>query len=65
MNQMPAPDGPEAQSAWDVPKKRPCLRCKSDFASQWSGERVCPRCKTSRAWKSGEQARAFSSRPSG
>ena len=47
-------------SDWDVPKNRRCLRCKALFTSQWSGERVCARCKKSNAWKRGELARAFS-----
>jgi len=42
----------------DVPKVRQCLRCKSRFASEWSGERVCPRCKSSNAWRSGTPHRS-------
>lgn len=37
----------------DVPKIRRCLRCKEEFPSQWSGERVCSRCKSTNAWRSG------------
>lgn len=37
----------------DVPKTRKCLRCKTEFQSQWSGERICKHCKTSSTWKSG------------
>jgi hypothetical protein len=36
-----------------VVKKRACLSCKSTFASEWAGERVCKQCKQSSAWKSG------------
>ena len=34
-------------------KKRRCLMCRSDFVSHWPGERVCPKCKSSHAWKDG------------
>lgn len=37
----------------DGPKVRQCLRCATDFTSQWSGERVCSRCKSSNTWRSG------------
>jgi hypothetical protein len=30
---------------------RKCLMCKEVFASEWSGERVCKRCRSSGAWK--------------
>src|SRR3546814_10092461 len=36
------PDGPVHK---DDPKVRQCLRCQSDFTSQWAGERICARCK--------------------
>ena len=34
-------------------KTRRCLKCRTPFASEWSGERVCPKCKTTRAWREG------------
>jgi len=34
-------------------KSRPCLKCQAPFESAWSGERVCPKCKTSRVWREG------------
>jgi hypothetical protein len=34
-------------------KIRNCLICKSPFPSAWSGERVCRRCKSTSAWRSG------------
>jgi hypothetical protein len=34
-------------------KIRKCLVCRSPFPSAWAGERVCRRCKTSSAWRSG------------
>ncbi|MEQ8504321.1 MAG: hypothetical protein RIB80_03275 [Rhodospirillales bacterium] len=36
----------------DQPKTRSCLRCDTRFMSAWSGERICPRCKGSSAWRS-------------
>lgn len=32
-------------------KIRRCLKCRQPFASAWSGERVCPKCKASSAWR--------------
>jgi|GEM_PF-1253610 len=43
----------EAQAAWDTPKTRRCLRCKTEFQSEWSGERVCTNCKSSSTWRNG------------
>lgn len=37
----------------DIPKTRNCLRCNTIFTSKWCGERVCTRCKSSKAWKDG------------
>lgn len=37
----------------DVPKLRQCLRCNDEFESEWSGERICRRCKTSATWRRG------------
>ncbi len=34
-------------------KIRKCLRCQTGFESSWSGERVCPNCKRSNAWRQG------------
>jgi len=34
-------------------KERPCLVCKSGFASEWVGERICRKCKASTTWRSG------------
>lgn len=38
-------------------KVRTCLRCATTFESSWSGERICPHCKRSHAWRSGEALR--------
>lgn len=35
------------------PKTRPCLVCSTPFESAWAGERVCRRCKSGKAWRSG------------
>lgn len=32
-------------------KRRVCLCCAGDFESAWAGERICPRCKGSAAWR--------------
>lgn len=37
----------------DVPKLRNCLRCRAEFQSEWSGERVCRRCKGTSSWRNG------------
>jgi len=34
-------DGPR-----QVAKRRACLRCRRDFRSTWSGERICGACKS-------------------
>ena len=42
----PVPDG-------DIdPKVRNCLACRRPFESAWAGERICPKCKSSRSWLS-------------
>ena len=37
-------------------KPRHCLKCQAPFESAWAGERVCPKCKTKRAWREGDAA---------
>jgi hypothetical protein len=34
-------------------KTRKCLVCRSPFPSAWAGERICRRCKSTSAWRSG------------
>ena len=34
-------------------KIRKCLICRSPFPSAWAGERICRRCKSTAAWRSG------------
>ena len=42
-----------SRNSWDVPKIRKCLTCGEKFESAWSGERICKKCKSTSAWKSG------------
>ena len=37
-------------------KKRPCLMCNKPFTSEHFGQRVCPTCKGTAAWRSGGEA---------
>lgn len=37
----------------DQEKVRKCLICQEPFPSAWAGERVCRRCKSTSAWRSG------------
>ena len=32
-------------------KVRACLKCRGPFESEWSGERVCKKCKTRISWR--------------
>lgn len=52
MNDVMDPDE-ESAPAHHVRKTRKCLRCTESFASEWFGERICPRCKRSTGWKLG------------
>lgn len=36
-----------------VRRQRQCLMCRGQFSSEWSGERICPRCKGAAAWRQG------------
>ena len=37
----------------DARKERRCLMCQIKFVSEWSGERICHRCKTRAVWRAG------------
>jgi len=37
-------------------KRRGCLMCSKTFVSQHYGERVCPTCKGTSAWREGDVA---------
>ena len=41
-----------------VRQRRLCLHCKVAFDSAWAGERVCPRCKGTTAWRNGASIEA-------
>jgi uncharacterized paraquat-inducible protein A len=43
---------PERDIAYE-PKLRHCLMCSTHFTSEWPGERVCKRCKSTAAWRQG------------
>ena len=55
-------DTPEGTFSQSDPKPRHCLRCRSEFRSEWAGERVCPKCKGSSSWRSGQPTAATTSR---
>ena len=42
----------ENEPTLDV-KARHCLKCRAPFTSTWAGERVCPKCKATSAWRDG------------
>lgn len=46
----------------DAPKARRCLRCSTTFPSEWIGERICRRCKSSHAWRTSLPATFSTSR---
>lgn len=37
----------------DDSKARPCLMCGHTFESEWAGERVCRKCKSTETWRRG------------
>ncbi|MDB9704346.1 hypothetical protein N8000_11290 [Rhodospirillales bacterium] len=49
-NKKPTSDRPEQH------KKRRCLMCGENFVSHHYGERVCPSCKGTAAWREGAAA---------
>ncbi len=44
---------PARQPTADQPKSRQCLKCREQFLSEWSGQRLCRKCKGRSAWRSG------------
>ena len=46
-NKKPTSDRPEQN------KKRKCLMCSENLQSHHYGERVCPSCKGTAAWREG------------
>jgi phage FluMu protein Com len=61
MTDLPAIDLPGDLAPADIPKVRQCLKCDAKFSSQWSGERICPRCKSTNAWRNGAPMRSHPS----
>lgn len=58
MSGSPAKDAPTDLPAPDVAKMRQCLRCRTGFVSNWAGERICSRCKSTNAWRNGSPHRS-------
>ncbi len=61
MTNFPATDAPSDRPADDAPKLRKCLRCQATFHSEWAGERICSRCKSTTTWRNGTPLRSFPS----
>jgi hypothetical protein len=36
-----------------VRKPRRCLMCSESFISEWSGERICNKCRSRAVWRGG------------
>lgn len=51
MKETTDPAGSNASDSRDESQERHCLRCRSAFWSEWYGERICPRCKNTTAWR--------------
>jgi len=62
MDIFPPTDTPTDQPTKDANRFRDCLRCGASFHSEWAGVRICPRCKRSKAWQSGESFKPSPSR---
>jgi hypothetical protein len=41
--------------------RRSCLGCRTQFDSEWAGERICQRCKATTAWRNGASTSVTSS----
>jgi hypothetical protein len=44
--------GPHTDLNYEA-KIRKCLMCGTQFPSEWAGERVCRKCKSSTTWRRG------------
>ena len=62
MTDSPTTEAPDNLPSRDVPKDRRCLRCQATFQSEWSGVRICSRCKGSNAWRVGAPLRTYPSK---
>lgn len=52
MNKQKNQDKPEAAPATQTRTRR-CLSCGNSFPSEWAGERVCKKCKSTTTWRTG------------
>ena len=43
---------PQSDRVYEA-KYRKCLKCRTEFLSEWPGERVCKACKSTSAWRDG------------
>ena len=50
---MEVADETQEKDAEADAKVRQCLVCGQRFPSEWAGERICPKCKSTAAWRSG------------
>ena len=41
---------PEPEHTYEA-KQRKCLKCREPFLSEWAGERICKKCKSSDFWR--------------
>lgn len=46
-------DAPSGQVTDDAARLRQCLKCRAKFRSEWAGERICSRCKSTVVWRRG------------
>ncbi len=51
---LPQDEEHETFPRQEDPRTRRCLMCATDFLSEWSGNRICKRCRSSAAYRSGE-----------
>lgn len=58
----PTADAADVRPSQDTPRMRRCLRCRATFPSEWSGERICRRCKGTSTWRNGAPIRSAPSR---
>lgn len=50
------------QTTKGASRRRKCLRCETSFQSEWAGERVCPRCKSTAGWRAGSPLPSYPTR---
>jgi hypothetical protein len=57
MTNSSATHAPSDHLLRDVAKVRQCLKCKTTFLNNWSGERICACCKKLNVWRNGAPSR--------